>query len=92
MTPFVLSERVMQLKKRAKTSVAGEWRARIFILALSIFPYLVIVSSVPAQTATSVIRGTVQDSTGAIIVAGSIAYDGFARRSSSRLGFGDWQE
>jgi outer membrane receptor protein involved in Fe transport len=68
MIPFVLSERVTQLKKREKTSVAGEWRARIIILTFSIFPYLVIASSVPAQTATSVIRGTVQDGAGAIIV------------------------
>jgi signal transduction histidine kinase len=27
-----------------------------------------------------------------LTIPGSIAYDGFARRSSSRSGFGDWQE
>jgi hypothetical protein len=73
---------VMSPKKRAKTSVAGEWRARIFILALSIFPYLVIVSSVPAQTATSVIRGTVQDAAGAIIVDVNVLLVDRARNQS----------
>ena len=36
-------------------------------LILWIFSYLAMTSLVPAQTATAVIRGTVQDSTGAVL-------------------------
>jgi len=84
MTPFVLSERVMQPIMRGVTSVAGEWRARIVILLLSIFLCLVVAVSVPAQTATSVIRGTVQDSTGAILVEVNVLLLDRARNQSWR--------
>jgi hypothetical protein len=82
MIHIVLSKRVRQPKKRAVPSVAGEWRARIFILLLSILSCLVMAVSVPAQTATSVIRGTVQDSTGAIIVEVNVLLLDQARNQS----------
>ena len=85
MNSFFLSKRMMRPKSRAETSVAGEWRARIFILVLSIFQYLAIVLSVAAQTATGVIRGTVQDSTGALIVDVNVVLLDRARNQSWKL-------
>jgi hypothetical protein len=68
MNSFFLSKRVMRPKNEWGL-LAAEIGVRGSLFCCSrFFPVLSLAVSVPAQTATSVIRGTVQDSTGAVIV------------------------
>src|SRR5262245_5088855 len=67
MIPFFLSKRVRRPTERTEISIGTDWRARLGVLVLAIVPYLTVTSSVLAQTATAVIRGTVQDSSGAVV-------------------------